>query len=121
MPAQVGDEGAESPATCRGDRVDVAALAVGAAPGVQPGVAEPGLDVDGGAQLVAEERQRGMAEREGRVEGDRGGDGVQRPLLEPEQVADAAVVRRDGVRPAGQRQPVPVHTPHVSNTKTLEN
>ena len=113
VPAQVRDERPGVALDVPGDRLDVAALAVRAAPGVQAGVAQPGLDVDGGAQLVAEERHRGMAEGEGRVEGDGGGDGVQRPLLEPQQVADAAVVRRDGVGPARQRQPVPVHTTHV--------
>ena len=114
VPAQVRDERAGVALDVPGDRLDVAALAVGAAPGVQAGVAQPGLDVDRGAQLVAEERHRGVAEGEGRVEGDRGGDGVQRPLLETQQVADAAVVRSDGVGPARQRQPVAVHTTHVS-------
>ena len=66
-----GPADAESPRDVPGDRVDVAALALGAAAGVQPGVAQPGLDVDGRAQLVAEQREGRVAEREGGVEGDR--------------------------------------------------
>ena len=96
------------------DRVHVAALALGAAAGVQPGVAEPGVDVDLGAELVAEQRQRRVPEREGGVEGDRHRDGVDRAGPHPQHPVDAPVVRRRGVLAGGQREPVAVHDPHVS-------
>ena len=102
--------GPESPSTCRATACDVAALALGAAAGVQPGVAQPGLDVDGCAQLVAEQREGRVAERERRVQGDRGRHRGQRAALQAEQVADAAVVRRHRLGAAGEREPVAVHS-----------
>ena len=70
---EVGDQRSGVAADVRGDRVHVAALALGAAPGVQAGVARAGRRRRPGAQLVAEQRQRGVGEGEGRVEGDGGG------------------------------------------------
>ena len=50
------------------------------------GVAQPGWDVHRGAELVAEQRQGGVAEREGRVVRDRGGQRGERARPEPEHV-----------------------------------
>ncbi len=117
MPTEVPDQGSGVAGDVPGDRLDVTALAVGAAADVQPGVAEPGVDVDRGAQLVAQQGQGGVPEGERRVQGHRGGHGVQGALLQPEQVADAAVVRRYRVDAPGQRQSVAVDTSHVSTLK----
>ena len=59
------------------DRVDVAAFALGRPPGVQPSLLQACADVDGGAHLVAEQRQRGVSERERRVKDDRGREGCE--------------------------------------------
>jgi hypothetical protein len=52
--------------------VHVAALPLGDPPGVERRIANPGLHVDLGAHLEAEQRQRGVAQGERRVVGDRG-------------------------------------------------
>ena len=100
------------------DRVHVAALPLGAPAGVQPRVAQPGVDVDRRTELVAEQRQRGVAERERRVERDGRGDRLDGPPFEPEQMPYAPVVRRDRVGARGQGESVAVDMQHVS---TLEN
>ena len=100
------------------DRVHMAALPLGAPPGVQPRVAQPRGDVDRRTELVAEQRQRRVAERERRVERDRRGDRLDGPPFEPEQVPDAPVVRRDRVGARGERESVAVDVQHVS---TVEN
>ena len=45
-------------------------------------VGQAGVDVDRGAELVTEERQAGVAQRERRVQGHGGGDGLQGAFLE---------------------------------------
>ena len=99
---EVPDQGSGVAGDVPVDGVHVAALALGAPAGVQTCVPEPGVDVDRRAELVAEQRQRGVAERERRVVRDRRGDRLDRPPFEPEQVPDAPVVRRDRVGARGR-------------------
>ncbi len=94
------------------DRVHVAALALGAATGVQGGVTDPGRDVDLGTELVAQQRQRRMPESEGRVVRDRRGDRLDRALAQAQYVADAAVVGGDGLLTSGERESVEVGRSH---------
>ena len=81
---------------------------------VQRGVAQPGPDVDVGAQLVAEQRQRGVPEREGRVVRDRRGQRGERPGPQPQHVQQPARVRRRSLRAGRQGVPVGVATRHES-------
>jgi hypothetical protein len=111
---EVPDQGSGVAGEVPVDRVHVAALPLGASSGVQTGVAKPGGDVDRRAELVAEQRQRRVAERERRVERDRRGDRLDGPPFEPEQVPDAPVVRRNRVCARGERESVAVDVQHVS-------
>jgi hypothetical protein len=94
------------------DGVHVAALALAGAGGQPPGVVEPGRDVDVDAHLVAEQRQVGVREGEGRVVGECRRDPHVGVAAEAEQVADARDVRRRCRCARGQRIAVVVTTTH---------
>ena len=99
----------------RGDGVHVAALALGdAGRGGEPlGVAEPGRDVDLGAQLVAEQREGGVPEGEGRVERDALASAGTGAGAQPEQRRAPGSTPRPR-RGRGQAQSVGVATRHES-------
>ena len=109
----------------RDDGVDVAAFPLRCAPRVQPSGGQPALDVDGGAVLVAEQGEPGMAEGERRVVRDRLGDAEQAALLYAEQGADALVVGGGRGCGRGQRQAVQVigcrHPPVLPGRRSHES
>ena len=65
------------------------------------------------SHAVARLEDRGWVRRCA-AEGDRRGHSAERPLLETEEVPDAAVVRRDRIGATREWQAVAVHTSHES-------
>ncbi len=97
--------------------VHVAPLALGAPGGVPLGVLEPGADVDRGAQLVPEQRQRRVPEGERRVVGDGLGHGLHSAGPETQQVAHAPRVGVGRLDAGGEGEAVGVATMHVSRVR----
>ena len=77
-------------------------------------VAHPGGDVDLDAQVVAHQGQCGVAEREGRVEHDRGRERRLGAGSQAEDGVEPAVISSGRLRGRGEAQPVPVPTEHKS-------
>lgn len=117
MSLQVPDQRSRVAGEVPDHGVDVAALPLGAAAGVQCCVPQPGLDVHRRTELVAEQSHRRVAEGERRIHRHGRRDRRQRSALEPEQMAHAAVVGRDRVSTRGQRESVAVDVKHASRVK----
>ena len=106
------DQRARVTAEVRGDGLHVAALALGGARREGEGVPHPRVDVDRDAHLVTQQRQRRVAQREGGVERESGGDALLGSTVESEQALDTGVEGGGGLGGAGELVPVGVPTSH---------